>query len=123
MRRIHPFFIWSVMLLVPLLVAGSSTFIQAARLEALHPYVLSQNGIGRPIATTGCNAPAPAAPGSSIDETLRSGGLVRVYRLHIPLGYLPTRAAPLVLSFHGHGSNVWKHERATNFSALADQEG
>jgi polyhydroxybutyrate depolymerase len=54
---------------------------------------------------------------------LRSGGLLRFFRLHLPTRYQSTRAMPLVLSFHGHGSDMLVEERLTGFSALANRHG
>lgn len=77
----------------------------------------------QPRASTGCGRPAPFAPGSSQDQHMTSGGLQRMYRLHIPRGYEPTRAYPLLLSLHGMGSSAQQQERRTGFSNLADRAG
>ncbi|QBD78181.1 ferulic acid esterase [Ktedonosporobacter rubrisoli] len=41
--------------------------------------------------------------------------------MHIPGGYHNREAYPLVLNFHGHGSNASVQERMTGMSRLADQ--
>jgi polyhydroxybutyrate depolymerase len=51
---------------------------------------------------------------------LSSGGIDRSYLLHIPRGYKDTIEQPLVLNFHGHGSNALQQQYYTGFSHLAD---
>jgi polyhydroxybutyrate depolymerase len=80
-------------------------------------------GITTTLTTTGCGKRPPTPPGSSANEMLRSGGLLRYYRLHVPTGYRPTRYTPLVFSFHGHNSDMMAQERLTGFSTLANQQG
>lgn len=65
---------------------------------------------------------APIPPGTTENQSLISGGLLRLYRLHIPFSYLPTTSTPLVLDFHGHGGSAKNQEHLTEFSALADRE-
>jgi polyhydroxybutyrate depolymerase len=112
-----------VLLLAPLALVSSGALIQASAPQARAAPPPGYYGVTAPIATTGCGQPAPIPPGTSASASLRSGGLNRLYRLHLPPGYLPTRSTPLVLSFHGHGSSAKNQERVTGFSALADQEG
>ncbi|WP_176728796.1 extracellular catalytic domain type 1 short-chain-length polyhydroxyalkanoate depolymerase [Thermogemmatispora onikobensis] len=68
----------------------------------------------------GCGQPAPAR-GTTLVATLQSGRVTRSYRLHIPPGYQPDQPLPLVLNFHGHGSNGQQQETYTGFSSLADR--
>ncbi len=75
-----------------------------------------------PIATTGCGKATPAAPGTSVMGQVDVSGMMRYYLLHIPLGYQDTVAGPLVLNFHGHGSNALQQQYRTGFSALADKQ-
>ncbi|MBX5451349.1 alpha/beta hydrolase family esterase [Thermogemmatispora sp.] len=69
----------------------------------------------------GCGQ-AAAARGTTLVETLMSGGLARSYRLHVPPDYQPDQPLPLVLNFHGHGSSGKQQEAYTGFSLLADRE-
>jgi polyhydroxybutyrate depolymerase len=115
--------VWFVLLIAPLALVSSSALVQASAIESLPTPPLSHWGISIPIDTTGCGLPAPIPPGTSAVETLLSGGITRLYRLHIPPGYLPNQNTPLVLSFHGHGSSAKNQERLTGFSALADRDG
>jgi polyhydroxybutyrate depolymerase len=56
-------------------------------------------------------------------EQLSSGGVTRTYRLHLPAGYQPGTAYPLVLNFHGFTSNAQEEEDLTGMSAKADSAG
>lgn len=76
-----------------------------------------------PVASVGCGHAPPFTPGSSQVEALRSGGLTRVFILHIPRGYIATHAYPLVLAMHGMASSARVMERMTGFSTLADRVG
>ncbi len=78
--------------------------------------------VTQPIPSVGCGKPAPYAPGSSKNETLRSGGFERLYRLHLPSSYRSNVPQPLVLNFHGHGSTATAQENLTKLSLLADQQ-
>ncbi|HUY79564.1 MAG TPA: PHB depolymerase family esterase [Ktedonobacterales bacterium] len=75
------------------------------------------------VLTTGCGKRSLFTPGTTGVATLSSGGRLRSYRLHIPVGYQPTRSYPLVLNFHGHWSTAQGQERYTGFSTLADRDG
>jgi polyhydroxybutyrate depolymerase len=78
--------------------------------------------VNAPVSTSGCGKVAPAAPGTSVDQTISSGNIQRQYRLHVPVGYDPQHPTPLVLNIHGHGGTASWQERNTNYSALADQQ-
>src|SRR5579863_3479586 len=73
-----------------------------------------------PIARVGCGKPSPFAPGTSVQEMIFSGDIQRTYLLHIPRGYRDSVGQPLVLNFHGHGSNAEQEQYRTDFSTLAD---
>ena len=117
-----------------LLLAVAATFAVAVFVPR-HARVATAAGAGHakaPTTTTvvdapqpsaGCGKPAPVAPGTSGAETLSSGGRSRAYRLHVPVGYQSTHPYPLVLNFHGHGSNAARQEAYTGFSLLADRHG
>lgn len=79
--------------------------------------------LNHPLASTGCGKPSPVPAGTSVVAQLLSGGLQRIYRVHVPRGYTPRLPFPLVLNFHGHGSNGANQERMTGFSLLADRHG
>jgi polyhydroxybutyrate depolymerase len=70
--------------------------------------------------SAGCGKPSPVVPGTSVDQSVLSGGITRSYLLHIPRGYDDTTAQALVLNFHGHGSSALNQEHLTGFSVIAD---
>lgn len=76
--------------------------------------------ISFPIKSTGCGKPSPVASGTSVTQTIFSGGGIRSYLLHIPKEYRDTVSQALVLNLHGHGSSALQQEYRTGFSALAD---
>ena len=69
-----------------------------------------------------CSPGRPYAAGDT-DGSVTSGGLVRTYILHVPPAYDGTRAVPLVLNFHGFGSNAREQAIYSGFPAKADAEG
>src|SRR5438132_2420476 len=79
--------------------------------------------ITTPIRSAGCGKPAPTPPGSSVNETVLSGGLTRTSLLHVPSGYQADSSEAVVLNFHGHSSNAIQQERRSGMSLLADQQG
>jgi polyhydroxybutyrate depolymerase len=86
---------------------------------------------------------APAAPPSSTDPnqtplqtcsgkvaqpvddvwTITSKGKSRTARVHVPRAYDPTHQTPVVLDFHGLGSDAAQQELLSFMSAKADKEG
>ncbi len=71
------------------------------------------------------NSPQPPASvrGGSIDAQIISSGLSRHYFLHVPPVYQGGEAVPLIINFHGLGSNSRQEEALTGMSAKADREG
>jgi polyhydroxybutyrate depolymerase len=61
------------------------------------------------------------AQSSDVPGSLSVGGISRTYVAHVPatLG----ASVPLVLSFHGHGSDGMQQARLTDFDALSDRDG
>ena len=115
--------VWCILgALCVLLTAGCSSSPSSSALPSRTP--LPETGvITTPIKSAGCGKPAPGLPGSSINETLFSGGLTRTYLLHVPSGYQAHSSEAVVLSFHGHGSNAIQQERRSGMSLFADQQG
>jgi polyhydroxybutyrate depolymerase len=54
------------------------------------------------------------------DLNVMHEGRTRLYRVHVPPGYDPTRPTPAVLSFHGYGSNEVEQELLSRMSEEAD---
>jgi polyhydroxybutyrate depolymerase len=79
--------------------------------------------ITTPISSAGCGKPAPTPAGSSVIETIFSGGLRRAYLLHVPSGYQAASREAVVFNFHGHSSTAIEQERRSSMSLLADQQG
>jgi polyhydroxybutyrate depolymerase len=71
----------------------------------------------------GACTPARPAPAGDTDGSVTSGGLQRTYILHVPPSYDGTRALPLVLNFHGFGSNAREQAIYSGFPAIADEAG
>jgi polyhydroxybutyrate depolymerase len=69
-------------------------------------------------------APATAAltPGDST-RTLDHGGRTRQYLLHVPASYDGATAVPLVLDFHGFGSNAIQQRGISGMVAVSNREG
>ncbi len=78
-------------------------------------------GKDAPRASAGCGAEAPTSAGESVALTIRVGELERDYRLHLPAGYDPGTAVPLVLVFHGYTGTAERLENEyASFSRHAD---
>jgi polyhydroxybutyrate depolymerase len=105
-----------------LLAAGCSSSPSSSPLPSKIP-LPETSVITTPIKSTGCGKPAPTLTGSSVIETVISGGLTRTYLLHVPSDYQANSSEAVVLSFHGHGSNAFQQERRSGMSHLADQQG
>mgnify|MGYP001392317231 CR=1 FL=1 len=75
-----------------------------------------------PITSLGCGQPAPIAPGTSMIQSLVSGGLTRSYLLYLPPHYTSHSSYALVLNFHGHGSNTFQQAYRTGFTTLASHQ-
>ncbi|OZM79130.1 PHB depolymerase family esterase [Pseudonocardia sp. MH-G8] len=68
--------------------------------------------------SAGCGQAAPQDPGTSVLQTVRSGDRDRTYQLHLPPGYDPARAWPVVLVFHGRGNSGARTEEFSKLSTL-----
>jgi len=66
-------------------------------------------------------APASALPGGDLPGELVFGGLPRTYQLHVPAGL--DHPAGLVINLHGAGQTGGEQAAATNYNAVADQNG
>src|SRR4051812_34517515 len=68
-----------------------------------------------PGAPSGCGK--PAVPMVAQQRYLKSGGVVRSYLLTIPDNYDRNHRSPLILNFHGHGSNAIQQSAYTQMDA------
>ena len=53
-------------------------------------------------------------------ETIEHDGMTRGYRVHLPPDYSPNSVLPVVLNFHGLGSNAQEQEIYSQFNSVAD---
>jgi len=60
---------------------------------------------------------------SSQRRFLTVNGSIRCYRLHLPVGYHPDIALPLVINLHGMGSDAREQARLSGMSRQADAGG
>ena len=57
------------------------------------------------------------------DGAITSDGMERTYILHVPPSYDGTSAMPLVINYHGFGSNARDQALYSRFPQKADEEG
>lgn len=67
-----------------------------------------------------CSPAKPATPGSTT-EKLNVDGKAREYSINIPPGYDGVNALPLVMNFHGRGSNAMQQLLLTGFDTTSDK--
>ena len=78
--------------------------------------------------TTSGGSPAVSCPTTVLavgdsTHTIKSGGRDRTYVLHVPTGYTGTKAVPLLVDFHPHGSTGPDWRKGTPYLKLADADG
>jgi polyhydroxybutyrate depolymerase len=61
-----------------------------------------------------------AQTGTTITDSIFTGGEYRIYRVYIPNIYSSSNAAPLVFNFHGYGSNNVQQEYYGDFRPISD---
>ncbi|MCH7718165.1 MAG: hypothetical protein IIB21_01730 [Chloroflexi bacterium] len=69
-----------------------------------------------------CDPARPHAAGS-FDETITSGGVTREYILYVPPSYTGAETVPVVLNWHGLGSNASDQQDYSELPAKADEAG
>ena len=83
----------------------------------------------RRVDSEGCGRRPPIRPGRSgdlelpADPEVSAGATRRTYRVHVPAGYRPDRAAPAVLLLHGNGGSAADLDDVSGLSELADRRG
>jgi polyhydroxybutyrate depolymerase len=77
------------------------------------------------IGSTGCGKALAAnlTVGQTTSRRTISGGSDRSYLLHLPAGYDVGKPTPVVLNFHGFGSNPEQQNAITGFGPMSDREG
>jgi len=59
----------------------------------------------------------------TVNSSIEHDGLTRDYILYIPANYNGTEAFPLILNFHGYGSNAFEQMNYGDFRPIADTAG
>jgi polyhydroxybutyrate depolymerase len=75
-----------------------------------------------PDASMACQG-KPAQPQGDATWTITTAGGSRTALVHIPPGYDPTRATPLVLNFHGYSGSPSQEEQLTKMNTASDAAG
>ncbi len=105
------------------LVAASVTAVTAAGAPSLGPGASPVAARG----TSGCGRapdPRPTVVGSGdVVQTLAVDDATRSYRLAVPIHYRPTNPSPLILLFHGSGSNALQQSVYSVMPARAARVG
>ncbi|QKT07659.1 prolyl oligopeptidase family serine peptidase [Gordonia sp. X0973] len=66
----------------------------------------------------GCVGSAHLSAGSSSTRTLEVNGVSRTFHIHVPSGYSPAAAEPLIIAFHGRGEQAKSFEHYSQLSRL-----
>lgn len=75
-----------------------------------------------PLVLSACFVADPLIPGDHT-RTLEHDGRTRTYIVHVPPKYDPKQPTPVVLAFHGGGSNAEQMVRFCGLNGKADQDG
>ena len=97
------------------------TLILALRLLCLVVFVGALSG--HPASSEAGQPPAAALAPGDYEFALDHGGLRRSYLVHVPPQAAARRALPVVLSFHGGGSNAQVMRSYTRMDPAADRDG
>lgn len=83
------------------------------------------SGVAPVIGSSGCGKPLAAnlGAGKTTTRAVASGGSNRSYLLHVPANYDTGKPAPVVLNFHGFGSNPEQQNAVSAFVPVSDREG
>jgi polyhydroxybutyrate depolymerase len=91
------------------------------------------SGTAAPVGATsrspGCGRVAVPGPGATatptgdVVQSLQVGALTRSYRLAVPAGYRPSTPTPLILLFHGSGSDAVETSIYTQMPTRASRSG
>lgn len=58
--------------------------------------------------------------GVTINDTIYSGGIMRMFKLYVPNSYNAATSVPLIFNLHGYGSNATQQYYYSNFLPIAD---
>ena len=82
-------------------------------------------GVAPVIGSSGCGKPLAAnlVVGKTTARAIASGGSNRSYLLHLPANYDARIPAPVLLNFHGFGSDPERQNAVSAFEPMSDREG
>jgi polyhydroxybutyrate depolymerase len=111
---------------------GDSSNEETTGTATLAPPTASMTATVAP--TTASDSPATGPDGTAcgaglaheagdFEGAITSGGIERTYILHVPPSYDGTAAVPLVINYHGFGSNARDQARYSRLPQKADEEG
>ena len=99
----------------------------SAPVAALPTVAVASTAKASVVAATQPSTAACAFPKDGLGKTtvlsLTSGGLVREFRLHLPPTEVEARNGPVVLNFHGLGSNMLDQEIYSGLVPVSEREG
>ena len=85
-------------------------------------FACSRPFLNQSSSATGSPSTTASVQSGSMDAQITSSGVSRHYILHVPTGYRPGAAVPLIINFHGYSSNSNQEEALTGMSVKADRE-
>lgn len=98
------------------LISSTASIASASRFDFTYPAPVANYAN----ASVGCGTPLPSTQvqggASTTAYILTTDGVNRTYNIHIPWSYDPTKAAPLIMTFHGQGSSPTAHETESAWS-------
>lgn len=60
---------------------------------------------------------------TTVKDSMIFGGIMRHYHVYIPKNYVVGSSRPLIMNFHGYGSNASAEQAYSNFMPVADTAG
>src|SRR5262245_223091 len=105
--------------------------MEACLMRSLHRSVVFTSLLAITLLLADCARSADHVPAGNLQngaaadsvESIRSGGVTRQYRLHVPASYERGRLIPLVINLHGYNSNAKQQEEVSRMSIKADAAG
>ncbi|MBV1774693.1 prolyl oligopeptidase family serine peptidase [Burkholderiaceae bacterium DAT-1] len=104
-----------------MIMVSATALIHVAEADTLRERIREKLAERRPTADAPASTQAQDLAGDQ-ERTLRVGGERRTYRLHVPRGYQPHHAAPLVLALHGGGGSASYMADDANYGLISKSE-
>ncbi|MES1209155.1 MAG: PHB depolymerase family esterase [Pseudomonadota bacterium] len=105
------------------LFAAIGVWIAGCTRADLHPVTGASDGGGADGNGQAVACPSPALPPGDTNRIVQVSAASRSYVLHVPPAYDGTRAAPLVVDFHGIGETGTSELASSPYPALLDGQG